>query len=103
MMFTPSSVSLVRIQTSSSHVVSREIPSSAVMRMTTSMMRSPLFFVTELMASGIDLARVFCVATTMCDRGSVTATNLEICKGTVGKHFACDSGKVEGITGPTSH
>ncbi|OAE21940.1 hypothetical protein AXG93_242s1210 [Marchantia polymorpha subsp. ruderalis] len=41
-------------------------------------MRSPLFSATELIDSKIDLARVFCVADTLCESGSVTATSAEI-------------------------
>ncbi|BBN20457.1 hypothetical protein Mp_Vg00130 [Marchantia polymorpha subsp. ruderalis] len=61
----------------------RDVPSSVVMRMATSLLRSPLFSATELIDSGIDLARVFRVAATSCERGRVVATSAEIREDTV--------------------
>ncbi|BBN11179.1 hypothetical protein Mp_5g09720 [Marchantia polymorpha subsp. ruderalis] len=61
----------------------RDVPSSVVMRMTTSVLRSPLFSSTELMDSGIDLAQVLWVAATSCERGRVIATSAEIREDTV--------------------
>ncbi|PTQ47194.1 hypothetical protein MARPO_0008s0049 [Marchantia polymorpha] len=61
----------------------RDVPSSAVMRMATSVLRSPLFSATELIDSGIDLARVFRVAATSCEHGRVAATSAEIREDTV--------------------
>lgn len=71
---------MVRTEISTSHVVGMDTPSSAVMRMDTSVMRSPLFSATELMDFGIDLARVFRVAYMLCERGSVNTTHAEICE-----------------------
>ncbi|OAE22174.1 hypothetical protein AXG93_3271s1170 [Marchantia polymorpha subsp. ruderalis] len=67
-----------RTMTSTSRVVDTDTPSSAVTRMASSMMRSPLFSATELIDSGIDLARMFCLAATLCERGNVTITSAEI-------------------------
>jgi hypothetical protein len=43
------------------------------------------------MASGIDLTCVFRLATTLCERGSVAASNAEVCEGVdVGQHVGGD-------------
>ncbi|BBN17747.1 hypothetical protein Mp_7g16710 [Marchantia polymorpha subsp. ruderalis] len=52
-------------------------------RMATSVLRSPLFSATELIDSGIYLARVFRVAATSCEHGRVAATSAEIREDTV--------------------
>ncbi|PTQ36558.1 hypothetical protein MARPO_0063s0090, partial [Marchantia polymorpha] len=67
-----------RTETSTSRVVDTDTPSSAVTRMASSVMRSSLFLAMELMDSGIDLARVFRAAATLCERVSITATSAEI-------------------------
>ncbi|OAE33852.1 hypothetical protein AXG93_3559s1200 [Marchantia polymorpha subsp. ruderalis] len=67
-----------RTKTSTSRVVDMDTPSSAVTRMASKVMRSPLFSATELIDSGIDLARVFRLAATLCERESVTTTNAEV-------------------------
>ncbi|BBN08134.1 hypothetical protein Mp_4g09160 [Marchantia polymorpha subsp. ruderalis] len=67
-----------RTETSTSRVVDTDTPSSAVTRMASSVMRSPLFLAMELIDSGIDLARVFRAAATLCERGSINATSAEI-------------------------
>ncbi len=41
----------------------------------------PTFSANDLMALGIDLIRVFGLATTLCERGSVLATSVEVCEG----------------------
>ncbi|BBM98434.1 hypothetical protein Mp_1g13510 [Marchantia polymorpha subsp. ruderalis] len=51
--------------------------------MATSVLRSPLFSATELMDSGIDLARVFRVAATSCERGRIAATSAKIREDTI--------------------
>jgi hypothetical protein len=44
------------------------------------------------MASGVDLARVFRLATTLCERGNVVATTAEVCEGVnVGQPVAGDA------------
>ncbi|BBN20292.1 hypothetical protein Mp_8g17980 [Marchantia polymorpha subsp. ruderalis] len=73
----------VRTEVLTSSVVDAYVPSSAVMRMATSVLRSPLFSATELIDSGIDLARVFRVAATSCEHGRVAATSAEIREDTV--------------------
>ncbi|OAE32852.1 hypothetical protein AXG93_1409s1190 [Marchantia polymorpha subsp. ruderalis] len=72
-----------RIEILTSSVMDADVPSGVVMRMATSVLRSPLFLATELMDSSIDLARVFRVASTSCESGRVTATSVEICENTV--------------------
>ncbi|OAE19981.1 hypothetical protein AXG93_1765s1040 [Marchantia polymorpha subsp. ruderalis] len=54
----PPSDTGVRTEVLTSSVVDEEVPSSAVMRMATSVLRSPLFSATELIDSDIDLARI---------------------------------------------
>jgi hypothetical protein len=49
--------------------------------MVTLVLGSPTFLTSDLMASRIDLARVFRLATTLCERGSVVAMNVEVCEG----------------------
>jgi hypothetical protein len=49
--------------------------------MVTSVLGSPSFAASDLMASGIDLARVFWLTATLCERGNVIATNVEVCEG----------------------
>ncbi|PTQ34011.1 hypothetical protein MARPO_0084s0073, partial [Marchantia polymorpha] len=73
----------VRTEVLTSSVVGADVPSSAVMRMATSVLRSPLFSATELTDSGIDLARVFRVAATSCERARVATTSAEISEDTV--------------------
>ncbi|BBN20559.1 hypothetical protein Mp_Vg00640 [Marchantia polymorpha subsp. ruderalis] len=73
----------VRTKVLTSSVVDADVPSSAVMRMATLVLRSPLFLATELMDSGIDLARVFWVEATSCERGRVIATSAEIREDTI--------------------
>ncbi|BBN19983.1 hypothetical protein Mp_8g15430 [Marchantia polymorpha subsp. ruderalis] len=79
----PPSDTRVRTEVLTSFVVNADVPSSAVMRMATSVLRSPLFSATELIDSGIDLARVFRVAATSCEHGRVAATSAEIREDTV--------------------
>ncbi|BBN19630.1 hypothetical protein Mp_8g12240 [Marchantia polymorpha subsp. ruderalis] len=74
----PPSDTRVRTEVLTSSVVDADVPSSAVMRMATSVLRCPLFSATELIDSGIDLALVFRVAATSCERGRVAATSAEI-------------------------
>jgi hypothetical protein len=59
--------------------------------MVTSMLGSPSLSVNDLMASGVDLARAFRLAATLCERGSVVATNAEVYEGVdVGQPVAGD-------------
>jgi hypothetical protein len=66
---------------STSHVVDTDISSSVVSRMVTSVLASLTFSANDLMASRIDLTRVFQLAATLCERGSVVATSVEVCEG----------------------
>jgi hypothetical protein len=61
--------------TSTSRVVDTDISSSVVSRMVILMLGSPTFSVNDLMASGVDLTRVFRLAATLCEHGSVVATS----------------------------
>ncbi len=56
---TPPIESTVGPTTLTSHVVDTDVSSSAVSRMATSMLGSPSFLASDLMASRIDLALVF--------------------------------------------
>jgi len=59
--------------------------------MVTSMLGSPSFLASDLMGSKVDLARVFWLTTTLCECGSVAATNAKVCEGVdVGQHVAGD-------------
>jgi hypothetical protein len=49
--------------------------------MVTSVLGSPSFSANDLMVSGVDLARVFRLASTLCEHGSVAATSVEVCEG----------------------
>jgi hypothetical protein len=49
--------------------------------MMTLMLGSPSFLANDLMASGVDLARVFWLAATLCEHGSVTVMSVEVCEG----------------------
>jgi len=48
--------------------------------MVTLMLGSPSFLASDLMASGVDLALVFHLATMLCERGNVIATSAEVCE-----------------------
>ncbi len=50
-------------------------------RMVTSMLGSSSFLASDLMVSGVDLALVFRLAATLCERGSVVVTSVEVCEG----------------------
>ncbi len=78
---TPPIESTVGPAASTSRVVDMDRSSSAVLRMVTLVLGSPTFLTSDLMASRIDLARVFRLATTLCERGSVVAMNVEVCEG----------------------
>jgi len=63
---------------STSRVVNTDVSSSVVSRMVTSMLGSPTFLANDLMVSGVDLTRVFRLATTLCERGNVVVTSAEV-------------------------
>ncbi len=76
---------------STSRVVDTDVSSNAMSRMVTSVLGSPTFLASDLMASGIDLARVFELAATLCERESVVAMSAEVCEGVdVGQLVAGD-------------
>jgi hypothetical protein len=55
------------------------------------MLESPSFSASDLMASKVDLACVFWLAATLCERGSVVVMSAEVCKGVdVGQPVAGD-------------
>jgi hypothetical protein len=78
---TPPIEPIVGPAASTSHVVDTNVSSSAVSRMVTSVLRSPSFLASDLMASGVDLVHVFQLAATLCERGSVATTSVEVCEG----------------------
>ncbi len=64
---------------------------SAVSRMATLMLGSPSFSASDLMASRVDLALVFLLATMLCEHGSVVAMSVKVCEGVdVGQPVAGD-------------
>jgi hypothetical protein len=76
---------------STSRVVDMDKSLSAVLRMVTSMLGPLAFLASDLMASGIDLARVFRLTATLCERGNVVVTSAEVCEGVdVGQLVAGD-------------
>jgi len=88
---TPPIEPTVRPAASTSRVVDTYVSSSAVSRMVTSVLGSPSFLANDFMASGVDLAHVFRLVATLCERGSVVATNAEVCEGVnVGQPVARD-------------
>ncbi len=78
---TPPIESTVGPATSTSHVVDTDVSSNAVSQMVISVLGSPSFSASDLMASGVDLARVFRLVATLCERGNVVATSAEVCEG----------------------
>ncbi len=77
--------------TSTSHVVDMDVSLSVVPWMATSVLGSPSFSASDLMASGVDLALVFRLAATLCERGSVAVTSAKVCEGVnVGQPMARD-------------
>jgi hypothetical protein len=59
--------------------------------MATLVLGSPSFLASDLMVSGVDLALVFRLTTTLCEHGSVVATSVEVCEGVdVGQPVAGD-------------
>ncbi len=88
---TPPIEPIMEPTTSTSHVVDTDISSSAVSRMVTLVLGSPTFSANDLMASGVDLTRVFRLTATLCERGNVVATSVEVCEGVnVGQLVAGD-------------
>jgi hypothetical protein len=67
--------------TSTSRVVNTDVSSSAVSRMATSVLGSPSFSANDLMASRLDLARVFQLTTTLCEHRNVATTSAKVCEG----------------------
>ncbi len=61
-------------------VVDTDVSSSLVSRMVTSMLGSPSFSASDLMASGVDLACVFWLTPTLCECGNVVATSAKVCE-----------------------
>ncbi len=78
---TPPIESIVGLTTLTSRVMDMDVSSSAVSWMVISMLGSPSFSANDLMALGVDLVRVFWLITTLCERGSVVATSVEVCEG----------------------
>ncbi len=68
----------MRLATSTSHVVDTDVSSSVVLWMAISMLGSPSFSASDLMASGMDLALVFCLVATLCERGNVATMSAEV-------------------------
>jgi hypothetical protein len=76
---------------STSRIVDTDVSSSAVSRMATLVLGSLTFSANDLMASGVDLACVFRLTTTLCERGSVATMSAEVFEGVnVGQLVAGD-------------
>jgi hypothetical protein len=59
--------------------------------MATSVLGSPSFSASDLMVSRVDLAPVFWLIATLCERGNVAAMSVEMCEGVhVGQPMARD-------------
>jgi hypothetical protein len=78
---TPCIEPIVGPTASTSRVVDTDVSSNIVSRMVTLVLGSPSFSASDLMVSRVDLARVFRLIVTLCERGSVTATSAEVCEG----------------------
>jgi len=78
---TPPIKPTVGLTASTSRVVDTDVSSNVVSWMMTLVLGSPTFSANDLMASGVDLTRVFQLAATLCERGSVVATSAEVCEG----------------------
>ncbi len=88
---TPLIESTVELTILTSRVVDTNVSSNVVSQMVTLMLGSPSFSTSDLMASGVDLVRVFRLAATLCECESVTATSVEVCEGVdVGQPMARD-------------
>jgi hypothetical protein len=88
---TPPIEPTVGLATLTSHATDIDVSSSVVLQMVTSMLGSQSFSASDLMVLGVDLARVFQLVATLCERGSVAATNAEVCEGVdVGQPVARD-------------
>jgi hypothetical protein len=81
MVITPPIELTVGPMASTSSVVDTDVSSSVVSWMATSMLGSPSFSANGLMASGVDLAPIFWLATTLCERGNVVTTSAKVCEG----------------------
>ncbi len=83
---TPPIEPIVGPMASTSCVVDMDVSLSVVSRMAISMLGSPSFLASDLMALGVDLTSVFRLAATLCEHGSVAATSAEVCEdGDVGQ------------------
>jgi hypothetical protein len=78
---TPPIEPTVGLATLTSHATDIDVSSSVVLQMVTSMLGSQSFSASDLMVLGVDLARVFQLVATLCERGSVAATSAEVCEG----------------------
>jgi hypothetical protein len=77
--------------TSTLRVVDMDVSLSAMSRMATSLLGSPSFLASDLMASGVDLVHVFRLVAMLCECGNVATTSVEVCEGVdVGQHVAGD-------------
>jgi NAD-dependent oxidoreductase involved in siderophore biosynthesis len=85
---------------STSRVVDTDVSSSAMSRMVTSVLGSPTFLASDLMASRVDLARVFQLATTFCERGSVVATNAKVSEGVDAGDVVVEQPVISGVDSP---
>jgi hypothetical protein len=58
-----------------------DVSSSVLSHMATLVLGSPSFLASDLMVSGVDLAPVFRLRATLCERGNVATTSAKVCEG----------------------
>ncbi len=90
---------------STSRVVDTNVSLSVVSWMATSVLGSPSFSTNDLMTSRIDLALVFWLVATLCERGNVAATSAKVCEGVdvgqlVAKDVAMEQPVISGVDSP---
>jgi hypothetical protein len=91
--------------TSTSHVVDTDVSSSVVSWIVTSVLGSPSFSANDLMVLGVDLAFVFQLTATLCERGSVATTSAKVCVGVdvgqlVARDVAMEQPVISGVDSP---
>jgi hypothetical protein len=91
MVLTPPIKPIMGPTASTSRVVDTNVSSSEVSHMAISVLGSPSFSASDLMASGVDLTLVFQLTATLCERGSVAIMSVGVCEGVdVGQPVARD-------------
>jgi hypothetical protein len=102
---TPPIESILGPMALTSRVVDMDVSSNVVSRMATSMLGSPSFSANDLMASGVDLAIIFQLVASLCERGSVVTTSAKVCEGVdvgqpMAKDVAVEQPMISGVDSP---